>query len=120
MRATPFIQTPGRRARPAAPRVALGLPLGSYARRAAYAGLVTLLIGWLSLALFLAPYWAAQTNFPGHQHPDGAPHHTHIVQAVLGYALAVTVAAARLTGRPAWPPAVRPAVWLGRTLPRRH
>ena len=47
---------------------------------AASTGLVTLLIGWLAVALFLAPYWSAQTNFPGHQHPKGTPPHTHSIE----------------------------------------
>jgi len=51
--------------------------------RALQAGLHTLLAFVLTSALFAAPLLAAQTNF-GHTHPDGAPHHVHAVDAVLG------------------------------------
>lgn len=87
---------------------------------AARAGLATLLASWLTLALFLAPYWAAQTNFPGHQHPDGVLPHTHTIQAVTGFALVLaTVVAVLLALRPAWPLVPWPVLWLERFAPRK-
>ena len=65
------------------------LPSPSRLNLATHAGLTTLLISWLVLALFFAPYWAAQANFPGHYHPNGVPPHTHSIQVILGYVLVV-------------------------------
>ena len=88
-------------------------------RLAASTGLVTLLIGWLAVALFLAPYWSAQTNFPGHQHPKGTPPHTHTVQAVIGYAALAAVVVAVQFRRSVWPVQRPPVLWLERTTPKR-
>ena len=115
MRTIPFFQTPGRCERPAASRspVALGLPSSVRTTHAVRAGLVTLLGGWLVVALLLSPYWAAQTNFPGHGHPDGTSAHTHTLQAVFGPALlgAASVVLA-LALRPGRFLPLRPADWL--------
>ncbi len=87
---------------------------------ATHAGFVTLLIGWLALALFFAPYWAAQTNFPGHHHPNGVPPHTHTVQAVLGHALLVAaVVAIYVALHMVGSLLLAPASWLERTTPKK-
>ena len=82
-------------------------------------GAATLLAFWLTLALFVAPYWASQTNFLGHQHPAGTPAHVHSVHAVVGYALTVAVVAVLLALRPAWALVLEPVLWLARPVPRR-
>lgn len=94
--------------------------LPSHLKPAARAGLTTLLIAWLALALFFAPYWAAQTNFPGHQHPDGVPPHTHTIQAVISHALiVVAVVAVLFVLQPLGSLPLRPALWLECATPRR-
>ena len=96
------------------------LPSPNRLNFATRAGLTTLLIGWLALALFFAPYWAAQTNFPGHHHPNGVPPHTHSIQVVLGYALVVAaVVAVRSVLQPSRLLSQLPAVWLERTTPKK-
>ena len=89
-------------------------------RLAASTGLATLLIGWLAVALFLAPYWSAQTNFPGHQHPEGTPPHTHSIEAVLGHAVMVAAVTAVFFILQAFESLLLPPVlWLERTTPKR-
>ncbi len=89
-------------------------------RLAARAGLTILLTSWLTLALFLAPYWAAQTNFPGHQHADSVLPHIHTIQAVTGLALVLAaVVAVLLALCPAWPLVQWPVLWLERFAPRK-
>lgn len=34
----------------------------------------------LAVVLFLAPMFAGETNFPGHQHPPGTPDHIHTLE----------------------------------------
>lgn len=98
----------------------LKLSSPNHLKIASRAALTTLLASWLTLALFLAPYWAAQTNFPGHQHADSVLPHTHTIQAVTGLALVLaTVVAVLLALRPAWPLVQWPVLWLERFAPRK-
>lgn len=100
-------------------RVVLGLDQVQV-KLAARAGMTTLLASWLNLALFLSPYWAAQTNYPGHQHPIGTLPHTHNIQAVVGYALVMSVVVAVLLAlRPVWSFAPEPVLWLELIYPAR-
>lgn len=82
-------------------------------------GTATLFALWLTGALFVAPYWAAQTNYPGHQHPAGTPAHVHSVHAVVGFTLAVAAVAILLALRPVWPLVLEPVSWFARPAPKR-
>ena len=84
------------------------------------AGFTALLASFAVLALFTAPYWAAQTNFPGHEHAEHAPAHTHALAAVVGFALLVVTGVAAIVSRgPGWPRAQPPTEWPRRTPPTR-
>jgi len=56
------------------------LPWGTALR----AGLLTFVASSLLVSLLIGSYWAAQTNFPGHEHPEGTAEHLHTLQDVLG------------------------------------
>lgn len=43
-----------------------------------------LIVAFVAL-LGLAPWQAAQTEFPGHEHPPGTPEHTHQLELVTGW-----------------------------------
>lgn len=51
-------------------------------RAACRAGLSAYFTSTLLILLITAPLFAAQTEFPGHRHPDAAPEHTHRIQDV--------------------------------------
>lgn len=48
--------------------------------RALIAGTGMWLAATLAVVLLLAPWFAGQTNFPGHQHPEGTPDHIHTLE----------------------------------------
>lgn len=48
--------------------------------RAFIAGTGMWLAATLAVVLFLAPWFAGETNFPGHQHPEGTPDHIHTLE----------------------------------------
>lgn len=45
-----------------------------------HAGLAAFIAATLMVVLFLAPIFAGETNFPGHQHPEGTPDHIHTLE----------------------------------------
>lgn len=46
------------------------------------AGLLAWLSATLLIVLALTPWWAAQSEFPGHEHPPDTPDHVHQLQEV--------------------------------------
>lgn len=53
---------------------------GNQLSTAITAGAATLIAAALAVVLFLAPVFAGETNFPGHQHPPGTPDHIHTLE----------------------------------------
>lgn len=54
--------------------------------RALRAGAAAFLSTTLFVGLLISSYWAGHTNYPGHQHPEGTPEHTHTIIQVAGAA----------------------------------
>lgn len=55
--------------------------LSSALRKGFTAQLVTTFV----LLLLIAPWHAAQNEFPGHEHPPGTPDHVHPIEQVTGW-----------------------------------
>ena len=51
------------------------------------AGLTAKLVTMFVMVLLLAPWHAAQNEFPGHEHPPGTPDHVHPIEQVIGWTL---------------------------------
>lgn len=76
------------------------------------AGFVAHQVAALLVVFTLAPWYAAHSEFPGHEHPPGTEEHVHGLEQVIGWLTLLTVLVVvmasqqRLLER-----AVRPSVW---------
>jgi len=69
-------------------------------RHALRAGLNAQLITTFIMLLAVAPWLAAQNEFPGHEHPPGTPDHVHPIEQVIGWTILSTVFVAVLSSLP--------------------
>lgn len=51
-------------------------------------GVAFLLAATFVVLLGLVPYHAGHSEFPGHEHPEGTPDHTHALGEVIGWLMA--------------------------------